>query len=219
MTRENYVPQIYMYDPMAFDGDGSIAMAVGDLDTAANVATITPGLTSDAGSAPGLADDALHVQQAASFESKGGSSNATMFWIGYDAPDDGDSPGVVSEGMAKAGGERLADTLDGLNAMRSDDFHLTAIGHSYGSTTVGHAMTDHHPDVDDVVLLGSPGAGTPPIPPMTSASTRAMSSSVPTVMTRLPSWASLAGSAHRPLAPGLSSALEQAPSRNSSELD
>jgi pimeloyl-ACP methyl ester carboxylesterase len=156
-TDELYSAQIYAYDPMAFDGDGAIAMAVGDLDTAENVSVSTPGLTSNATSAPSNAEDVINLQQAASFQ--GGTSNASMFWIGYDAPDGMDSVGVASEGMAKAGGERLADTLDGLNAMRDDDFHLTAIGHSYGSTTVGHAMTDHHPDVDDVVLLGSPGAG------------------------------------------------------------
>ncbi|MFD7075224.1 alpha/beta hydrolase [Nocardioides sp. NPDC059952] len=156
-SNEPYVAQIYAYDPAAFDGDGAVAMAVGDLDTAKNVSTITPGLTNDGGSAPNLAEDAVNVQQATSFE--GGNSNASMFWMGYDAPDDGDSPGVSREDMAKEGGRRLADTFNGLNAMRDDDFHLTAIGHSYGSTTLSHAMTDHSPDVDDVVLAGSPGAG------------------------------------------------------------
>lgn len=157
VTGEAYVPQIYAYDPMAFGGDGAVAMAVGDLDTADNVSVNVPGLTTEMSSAHGNAQSAINLQQAASFE--GGTSTATMFWIGYDAPSGSDSGGVAGEGMAKAGGERLADTLDGLNAMRSDDFHLTAIGHSYGSTTVAHAMTDHHPDADDVVLLGSPGAG------------------------------------------------------------
>jgi pimeloyl-ACP methyl ester carboxylesterase len=35
--------------------------------------------------------------------------------------------------------------------------HLTLIGHSYGSLAVGYAMR-RRPAVDDVVLLGSPGA-------------------------------------------------------------
>lgn len=156
-TGESYAAQIYIYDPMAFNGDGAVAMAVGDLDTAENVSVNVPGLTTDMESADGNAQNAINLQQAASFE--GGSSTATMFWIGYDAPSGADSAGVAAEGMATAGGERLADTLDGLNAMRTDDFHLTAIGHSYGSTTVAHAMTDDDPDVDDVILLGSPGAG------------------------------------------------------------
>ncbi|WP_406023481.1 alpha/beta hydrolase family protein [Nocardioides sp. NBC_00850] len=157
MTNENYDAQVYIYDPMAFGGDGRVAMAVGDLDTASNVSVSVPGLTTDMESSQSNAEDVINLHQAASFE--GGTSTATMFWIGYDAPSGADSAGVAAEGMATAGGERLADTLDGLNAMRSDDFHLTAIGHSYGSTTVAHAMTDGRPDVDDVVLLGSPGAG------------------------------------------------------------
>lgn len=156
-SAEYYNAQIYIYDPMAFDGDGAVAMAVGDLDTADNVSVNVPGLTTDMESAGTNAQSAINLQQAAAFE--GGLSTATMFWIGYDAPSGTDSAGVAAEGMATAGGERLADTLDGLNAMRTDDFHLTAIGHSYGSTTVGHAMTDHDPHADDVILLGSPGAG------------------------------------------------------------
>jgi pimeloyl-ACP methyl ester carboxylesterase len=36
---------------------------------------------------------------------------------------------------------------------------MTVIGHSYGSTTTGHAATDHGLDVDDIVLVGSPGPG------------------------------------------------------------
>ena len=92
-------------------------------------------------------------------------TNATMFWIGYDAPDNlptgrARRAGVLTEGMAEAGGERLADTLDGLRAIRPDDpAHLTAIGHSYGSTTLGHAAHDHGIPVDDIVVVGSPGLG------------------------------------------------------------
>lgn len=157
VTGEFYNAQIYMYDPMAFDGDGAVAMSVGDLDTADDVSVNVPGLTTDMQSSKTNAQNAINLQQAASWE--GGVSTATMFWIGYDAPSGSDSGGVATEAMAEAGGARLANTLDGLNAMRNDDFHLTAIGHSYGSTTVAHGMTDHDPAADDVALLGSPGAG------------------------------------------------------------
>ena len=40
-----------------------------------------------------------------------------------------------------------------------DPAHLTAIGHSYGSTTTGHAAHDHGIPVDDLVFVGSPGVG------------------------------------------------------------
>ncbi|RRD41873.1 hypothetical protein EII13_10660 [Buchananella hordeovulneris] len=41
-----------------------------------------------------------------------------------------------------------------------NDPHLTALGHSYGSTTTGMAAARVRPGVvDDLVLFGSPGAG------------------------------------------------------------
>jgi pimeloyl-ACP methyl ester carboxylesterase len=83
-----------------------------------------------------------------------------MMWLGYDAPDSFYDTATLTEGRAEDGGGRFADTIDGLRASRPyDSAHVTAIGHSYGSTTVAHAATDHHIDVDDVVLVGSPGAG------------------------------------------------------------
>lgn len=159
-------PHLYLYDPTAFDGDGAVAISVGDLSAADDVAVVVPGLGSDAGSADYQADRAVDVYQSARFLGHGGSV-ATMAWIGYDAPDnlpwDGsgwDGAGVVGESMATSGGNRLADLVDGLRA--SDDgsaAHLTVIGHSYGSTTLGHAAHDHALAVDDLVLVGSPGAG------------------------------------------------------------
>ncbi|HEX5860286.1 MAG TPA: alpha/beta hydrolase, partial [Nocardioides sp.] len=71
-----------------------------------------------------------------------------------------DAAGVVTEQTATDGGERLADTLDGLRTSRDGAAtHLTAIGHSYGSTTTGHAAHDHGIPVDDLVFVGSPGVG------------------------------------------------------------
>jgi pimeloyl-ACP methyl ester carboxylesterase len=52
--------------------------------------------------------------------------------------------------------------MDGLEATnRNEDPHVTAIGHSYGSLTVGTAARQDGgiPAVDDIILLGSPGVG------------------------------------------------------------
>ena len=69
-------------------------------------------------------------------------------------------PACSTSRTPTAGGERLADTLDGIRASHDGDpQHLTAIGHSYGSTTTGHAAHDHGIPVDDVVFVGSPGVG------------------------------------------------------------
>jgi pimeloyl-ACP methyl ester carboxylesterase len=89
-----------------------------------------------------------------------GSSVATMFWLGYNAPHGPTDTATATESRAAEGGEQLADAVDGLRASRQGDpAHLTAIGHSYGSTTTSYGAAEYGLEVDDVVLLGSPGAG------------------------------------------------------------
>ncbi len=156
--------QVYLYEPGAFEGDGAVAISAGDLDTADNTSVVVPGFGTDGASAGYQADRAIRLYEASrSLDTT--ETNATLFYIGYDAPDnlptDGlDAAGVLTEGMAEAGGEHVADTLDGLRAIRPDDpTHLTAIGHSYGSTTLGHAAHDHGIPVDEIVVVGSPGLG------------------------------------------------------------
>ena len=165
VTGEHVTTQLYIYDPAAFDGDGAIAVSAGNLDTADNVAVVVPGFGTDAESAPYQAERALTLYESSRYLD-GNQTNASMFWIGYDAPDNlpwdegWDAAGVVTEQMASNGGERLADTLDGLRASHDGDpAHMTAIGHSYGSTTTGHAAHDHGIPVDDLVFVGSPGVG------------------------------------------------------------
>jgi hypothetical protein len=165
ITGENIATQLYTYDPTAFDGDGAVAISAGDLATADNVAVTVPGFGTDGESAPYQADRARTLYESTRFFDPN-QTNATMFWIGYDAPDnppwegDGDWAGVLTESHATAGGERLADTLDGMRASRDGEpAHMTVIGHSYGSTTTGHAAHDQGIPVDDVVFVGSPGVG------------------------------------------------------------
>lgn len=151
--------QLWLYDPGAFDGDGRVAIAVGDLDTAEDIAVRVPGITNDGGDAATLTDEASRVYESAVYNGDG-SSVASMMWLGYDAPDAFYDGATLTEGRAEDGGGRFADAIDGLRASRPyDEAHLTAIGHSYGSTTVAKAATEHDMDVDDIVLVGSPGAG------------------------------------------------------------
>lgn len=165
LTGEPIETQVYTYDPTAFDGDGAIAVSAGNIDTADNVSVVVPGLGTDAESAGYQADRAATMYESSRYLD-GSQSNATMFWIGYDAPDNvpwdegWDAAGVVREDLAEAGGERLADTIDGLRESRDGEpAHLSVVGHSYGSTTTGHALGDHGMDVDDVIFVGSPGVG------------------------------------------------------------
>ncbi|MFD1249701.1 alpha/beta hydrolase [Nocardioides ginsengisoli] len=98
----------------------------------------------------------------------GRGSVASIYWLDYDAPSgnpidpldplgQADFDGVALPAKARDGGARFADFVDGLRASdQGDRAHLTVIGHSYGSTTLGYALLDGAP-VDDAVLLGSPG--------------------------------------------------------------
>jgi pimeloyl-ACP methyl ester carboxylesterase len=87
----------------------------------------------------------------------GADGNATIQWLGYDAP--GWTPGEVgSPELAKEGGQNLVADVNGYRAAATGDQHLTVIGHSYGSTTVGYAGMNGLA-ADDIAFVGSPGVG------------------------------------------------------------
>lgn len=166
------------YDPAAFGGDGRAAVALGDPDLAEDVAVLVPGFGSDLDALPGVTRDALALQQAASTP---GSPASVLAWIGYNAPDGSpvapdadrslrlrDAAGVAGESAAILGAARLDRLLGGLGlpggTPADPPAHLTVVGHSYGSTTAAHAFaagtaSPGGPPADDLVLLGSPGAG------------------------------------------------------------
>ncbi|QCB94389.1 alpha/beta hydrolase [Cellulomonas shaoxiangyii] len=159
ITGEPLVPLLHLYDARAFGGDGKVAIAFGDPDTADHVSVMVPGYSSTGTSAEGNAEAAFNIYESSRF-SDPRSSVASIMWIGYDAPSDWDSASVAGEGRAIDGGEALARYVDGLRASRDGSpAHLTVVGHSYGSTTTGHAASDHGLAADDIVLVGSPGAG------------------------------------------------------------
>ncbi len=143
------------------------AVAIGDVDKAHHVAVFTPGFNSTVeDSLPGC-DDQMHLlrrqaeDQSRRYGGKG--SVAAVTWIGYEAPQWSEirdpHRSVASEDQARTGGKVLARFLDGIDAARPLASHLTAIGHSYGSTTTGHAV-QQAASVDDVIFCGSPGIGT-----------------------------------------------------------
>ena len=146
--------QLLVFDPTAFGYEGRAAVVVGDLDGADNVAFLVPGLGSTVESAmSSLTSGALRVRQDARRLSPY-ETTATVAWMGYDAPDLGN---VVVDDAAVHGARLLAADLVGAQAARAVPPHLTVIGHSYGSTTVGAMLRAHRTGTDDVVLVGSPG--------------------------------------------------------------
>ncbi len=153
-TLEPLTAQLLVYDPTAFGVEGRVAIVVGDVDTADNVAFLVPGLSSTVDTAmSSLTSNALRVTQDARRLSPY-ETTATVAWMGYDAPGVGN---VVSDDAAVDGSRLLLDDVLAVQASRVVQPHLTVVGHSYGSTTTGTMLRDHESGTDDVVLIGSPG--------------------------------------------------------------
>ena len=151
------VAQLLVFDPTAFGYEGRAAIAVGDVDTADNVAFLVPGLGSDIlDSTASLTGTALRVETEADRVAPT-ETTATVAWLGYDSP--GGLVGGISDDAAEEGADLLADDLLAVQAARPLAPHLTVVAHSYGSTTAGVALRDTQTGTDDVVLVGSPGAG------------------------------------------------------------
>ncbi|MEU1472956.1 alpha/beta hydrolase [Streptomyces sp. NPDC005761] len=146
------------------EGNGRAVVSFGNPDTARNVATYVPGLNTslDKEFAEGDLKRARDTAIGARYYDP---SSAAIVWLGYDAPQspDGlDGLDVMGDERAERGGSSFHQFMGGLSATnQNSDPHMTAIGHSYGSRTVG-AATQHGggiPGVDDIVLVGSPGVG------------------------------------------------------------
>ncbi|MFF2626045.1 alpha/beta hydrolase [Kitasatospora griseola] len=146
-------------------GQGRAALAYGNPDTADDVVAYVPGLNTEIKNmGGGDANRARDLWQSA-HDIDPSRSTASIAWLGYDAPQaKGISPdalAVAGDERAKQGGEAYQGFLQGLRASHEGQpAHLTALGHSYGSFTVGQAA--QRPGgipADDIILVGSPGTG------------------------------------------------------------
>ncbi|MFB4422997.1 alpha/beta hydrolase [Streptomyces sp. QL37] len=156
-------PPMYLLG-VSGEGNGRAIVSYGNPDTARNVSTYVPGLNTslDKEFAEG---DLKRARDTAIGTRYHDPSSAAIAWLGYDAPQAIDGLGTLAvalDGRAVEGGKRLNEFASGLTATNiNDDPHFTAIGHSYGSRTVGAATQQGEgiPGVDDIVLVGSPGVG------------------------------------------------------------
>jgi hypothetical protein len=136
--------------------DGKGVVATGNPDTAANVTTYVPGTMADLNSITGDVHRADVMYGAA--QAAGSPSTSVITWVGYDAPDELYDAG--SESYADGGKADLQTFQDGLRATHvGPPSHNTVLGHSYGTTTIGHAARDGGLNADDVVFVASPGVG------------------------------------------------------------
>ncbi len=146
---------LLVYDPAFSGGEGRVALVLGDAASAEHVAFLVPGLDSDVGGdLTSLTDDAGRLADAASLDAPG-ERTAVVAWMGYDAPELSD---VALEAPAVLGARLLAADVRAVAATRGP-VHVTVVGHSYGSTTAAGAAREQPTEVDDLVLMGSPGAG------------------------------------------------------------
>lgn len=138
------------------EGNGRAIVSYGNPDTSRNVSAYVPGFGTKLNkdfveeTMKRAEDTALGAQEV-------DPSTASIIWLGYDAPQSVD---VMSRDNAQRGAPTYNEFMSGLSATNANkDPHVTAIGHSYGSLTVGTAAKEAGgiPGVDDVILLGSPG--------------------------------------------------------------
>lgn len=151
------------------------AFAIGDPDTAEHISVTTPGVdTTVDRSLSGMVGEAKWLQQetekALIYKGDTDPKVATIAWIGYEPPlskgglDDKIEGwlGSAAEDRMRAGAPKLANFLEGLDtASTTPDPQLTALGHSYGSSTTALALQQLQdqgkPVVDNAVFYGSPG--------------------------------------------------------------
>lgn len=132
---------------------GRVAEVLGDLDTAAHIAVLVPGmLNHPANFDTRLAANARHLHAQVSRSAPG--QVATIAWLGYRSPNVATAP---FDNDALAGAGRLRDLVAGL-VLRAG-VTATVAAHSYGSLVAGHALREGL-RVDALVVLGSPGMGT-----------------------------------------------------------
>lgn len=135
---------------------GRVVLAVGDPDRAAHVVTHVPGTGAGWASA---AEDLRRTEATRdAARAAGAGETAAILWTGYDAPPT--LAAAASDRPARDAAGDLRGFQQGLRAGHDGPVHLTVVGHSYGTTVTGHAARGGGPlAADDVVLVGSPGAG------------------------------------------------------------
>ncbi|KQS14814.1 hypothetical protein ASG04_03045 [Curtobacterium sp. Leaf183] len=137
------------------------AVSIGDLDEATNVTWAVPGMGANTCSMTDWTDAAQNVysEQAKAVPLGRGSTNAAVAWMGYEAPPvPPASAAVFGSDFAKAGGEKLAASIMGLDATRAVTMPtVNVLGHSYGTTTASYALTTEGVHVDSFTAIASAG--------------------------------------------------------------
>ncbi|MCF2528682.1 alpha/beta hydrolase [Yinghuangia soli] len=141
--------------------DGQVVMAIGDPDTAKNTVIQVPGVNATvSGKLEEQVSRLTRLQRATIKASPTGESAAAIVWLDYDAPEAGFGRfgSSISPDRAKQGAEKFDRFVDGMRAAGPPNQHLTASGHSYGTSVVAYAARDEDGlNADEIMFVGSPG--------------------------------------------------------------
>ncbi|RRR99132.1 alpha/beta hydrolase [Glycomyces terrestris] len=138
--------------------DGKAIVAVGNPDTADNTVVYVPGTGGDLDGASG--NDLARAETMALDASQvpGSGETAVLVWMDYDAPNHplANSPSLSYAEDASA---PLASFMSGLESTNRDpeENTTTVVGHSYGTTVIGQAASEHGLATDQIVAVASPG--------------------------------------------------------------
>jgi hypothetical protein len=149
-------PEPYLLK-VSTDGTGRAIVAMGNPDTAKNVATYVPGTFATLAA---VKDDLNRADQMALAAKNAGSpSTSVITWVGYEAPQS-IVPDAARDKFADNGKGALRQFQDGLRATHEGEkSHNTVVGHSYGTVLIGHTARDGELNADDAVFVASPGVG------------------------------------------------------------
>ncbi|GAB3972334.1 alpha/beta hydrolase [Plantactinospora veratri] len=151
-------PRAYLIGLSTAD-DGRAIVSVGNPDAADNVLTYVPGTGAELSKVGGDIDRADRMALDAK-EVDPSQETASLLWLGYDAPDS-IAWNAPFDGSAESGGPELNQFQNGLRATHDGEpSRNVVLGHSYGSTVIGHAATGAGINADAVVFVGSPGVDT-----------------------------------------------------------
>lgn len=160
--------QLYAYQPGAHT---RVALSTGLLDDAAHISVLVPGMSTTAGGIGSYANAARDLRnQQSELSNIDPSRVAVLSWLDYDPPGGTDVWGVTHDDLAEAGGDRLSNTLRGLQTVKTwgaQSPNLSVVAHSYGTNVAAFALSRSDTSAGNLVLLGSAGiTPTAPVAPV-----------------------------------------------------
>jgi hypothetical protein len=143
---------------LSYDGRGAgrLTEVFGDLARADRVAVLVPGSDTSLDTYERFHTAAASLHERLTRQAPAGTTTAVIAWLGYSTPGTVSTTAVTTD-RADEAAPALREFIRGLPALTGPDARLTLLCHSYGSVVCARAAAGL--DVDDLVLLGSPGTG------------------------------------------------------------